>query len=163
MKTHTIKNLTIIDIDVVASQVFKDTISFCHSNSISSITDIKKIYLHYYLSELLDLYTNRTTINVLLYHDINVITWEDFEKLNEPVVNLLRNKLKFPMIEGNMSISNYISLISSDSPEYDDAVNNNFNFIDSLGFFKSYIKRSGLIALERQYSDLKQISTLIFK
>lgn len=158
MEYYTIKNLTIIDLDVIASKTYDLLSEFLFNYNIENSKDIDKLYSHFFFSLLLDTYSQRSTLTVIFYHN-NTIDIPVREKAYA-LINRLRDKFKFPMIECNFSISDYISLISDDSPEYDEAINNNFNFIDSLGLFKKYIRRSGLVALEKRYSNLKNISGL---
>lgn len=162
MSLYQIKNLSIIDLDNLANTAYSEMVDFCISYDVVSMKDIKKLFAHFFFSNLLKLYSNRVTINVLLYKN-NTISNKELDIITKPIFKLLRNKFKFPFTECNFPLSEYISLISDDSPEYDEAVNNNFNFTDSLGIFKNYIRHSGLVSLEKQYSNLKNISGLLLK
>lgn len=158
MEYYTIKNLTIIDLDAIAQNTFNSLSEFLFNYSIEKQSDVDKLYSHFFFSDLLDTYAKRKTATVIFYHN-SVLELPMSNNVNN-IIKRLKDKFKFPTIECNFSISDYISLISDDSPEYDEAVNNNFNFIDSLGLFKKYVKRSGLVALEKKYNNLKNISDL---
>ena len=162
MALHQIKNLSIIDLDKLSASSYSEMLDFCISYDVVGMKDIKKLFAHFFFSKLLELYSEKKTVNILLYKNNNISN-KELDVLAKPIFKMLRNKFKFPFTECNFPLIEYISLISDESPEYDEAVNNNFNFTDSLGIFKNYIRHSGLVSLEKQYSNLKNISGLLLK
>ncbi len=146
---YKIKNLTVIDIEKLWLSSLKD---FNEFTLVSSYTkeDALKLLSHFFFSKLLEIYSQKTTYNFLIFYTENSINIE--EKIFNKNFRYLKNKIKFPIIMSNLKIKEFISLLSDDSPEYDEIVTQNFSLIDKFKLIKDYMKRNGLTALYKKCS-----------
>ena len=110
-------------------------------------------------TKFLDVCQNFTTKNILLYFEDQ----SDLPKDYFLILKLLKNKIKFPTIISNISINEYLAIISDDSPEFDEvmAENYNFSFIDHFTDFKNYLKKSDLLFLNKKYQNLTEVIGLL--
>lgn len=160
MKLQEIKNLNLINLNELFCLALKESSVYCIENEIISVKDYETLYKHYFYYNLLILYSQKTRQNILLYFEEK--DYGKHQKLIKRSLKLLKDKIKFPTIISNISFETYFNLISDDSPEYDEVINNNFSLIDHFKDLKSYIKKSGLLYLNKKYSNLpEQIGLLL--
>lgn len=147
---YKIKNLTVIDIEKLWLSSLKDFNEFTLASSYTK-EDALKLLSHFFFSKLLEIYSQKTTYNFLIFYTENSINIE--EKIFNKNFRYLKNKIKFPIIISNLKIEEFISLLSDDSPEYDEIVTQNFSLIDKFKLIKDYMKRNGLTALYKKCSE----------
>lgn len=154
-----VRNLSIININKIIRESIINTNLYCLDNDIKSLKDTTTLLKHFFFTIFLNAYSEHTRTNIILYY----FEEEELEASTfKSILNLLKNKFKFPTIITNIPLDDYVRLISSDSPEYDEAVNNNFNLIDSFSLLRNHLKKSGLLFLNKKYKNLKeQIGLLI--
>lgn len=148
-----IKNLSIININKIIKESINNTNLYCLNNDIKNSKDTITLFKHFFYTIFLNAYSKHTKVNIILYYfEEELLESSTFKS----ILNLLKNKFKFPTIITNIPLEDYIKLISSDSPEYDEAINNNFNLIDSFSLLKGHLKKSGLLFLNKKYKNLKE-------
>lgn len=148
-----IKNLSIININKIIRESINNTNLYCLNNDIKNSKDTTTLFKHFFYTIFLNAYSEHTKANIILYYfEEELLESSTFKS----ILNLLKNKFKFPTIITNIPLEDYIKLISSDSPEYDEAVNNNFNLIDSFYLLRGHLKKSGLLFLNKKYKNLKE-------
>lgn len=154
-----IRNLTVIDLNYLFDSALFEANKYALDNDIKSLKDISTLFKHFTFTKFLNVCQNFTTKNILLYFEDQ----SDLPKDYFLILNLLKNKIKFPTIISNISINEYLTIISDDSPEFDEvmAENYNFSFIDHFTDFKNYLKKSGLLFLNKKYQNLTEVIGLL--
>ena len=151
-----IKNLTIIDLNSIIYSGYFYGGNFCAQNDITVEKDRDLIVKHYFWKIFLEAYETRTKSNILVYFD-DKDECKDIIKL----IKLIKKEFKFPTLISNLSLDEYIKIISSESPEYDEAIQNNFSLIDSFTAVKKYLKRTKLLALDKKYENIGDSLSLL--
>lgn len=154
-----IRNLTVIDLNCLFDSALFEANKYALDNDIKNSKDISTLFKHFTFTKFLDVCQNFTTKNILLYFEDQ----SDLPKDYFLILKLLKNKIKFPTIISNISINEYLAIISDDSPEFDEvmAENYNFSFIDHFTDFKNYLKKSGLLFLNKKYQNLTEVIALL--
>lgn len=154
-----IRNLTVIDLNCLFDSALFEANKYALDNDIKNLKDIFTLFKHFTFTKFLDVCQNFTTKNILLYFEDQ----SDLPKDYFLILKLLKNKIKFPTIISNISINEYLAIISDDSPEFDEvmAENYNFSFIDHFTDFKNYLKKSGLLFLNKKYQNLTEVIGLL--
>lgn len=154
-----IRNLTVIDLNCLFDSALFEANKYTLDNDIKNSKDISTLFKHFTFTKFLDVCQNFTTKNILLYFEDQ----SDLPKDYFLILKLLKNKIKFPTIISNISINEYLAIISDDSPEFDEvmAENYNFSFIDHFTDFKNYLKKSGLFFLNKKYQNLTEVIGLL--
>lgn len=154
-----IRNLTIIDLNCLFDSALFEANKYALDNDIKNSKDISTLFKHFTFTKFLDVCQNFTTKNILLYFEDQ----SDLPKDYFLILKLLKNKIKFPTIISNISINEYLAIISDDSPEFDEvmAENYNFSFIDHFTDFKNYLKKSDLLFLNKKYQNLTEVIGLL--
>lgn len=154
-----IRNLTVIDLNCLFDSALFEVNKYALDNDIKNLKDISTLFKHFTFTKFLDVCQNFTTKNILLYFEDQ----SDLPKDYFLILKLLKNKIKFPTIISNISINEYLAIISDDSPEFDEvmAENYNFSFIDHFTDFKNYLKKSGLFFLNKKYQNLTEVIGLL--
>ncbi len=154
-----IRNLTVIDLNCLFDSALFEANKYALDNDIKNSKDISTLFKHFTFTKFLDVCQNFTTKNILLYFEDQ----SDLPKDYFLILKLLKNKIKFPTIISNISINEYLTIISDDSPEFDEvmAENYNFSFIDHFTDFKNYLKKSGLLFLNKKYQNLTEVIGLL--
>lgn len=154
-----IRNLTVIDLNCLFDSALFEANKYALDNGIKNSKDISTLFKHFTFTKFLDVCQNFTTKNILLYFEDQ----SDLPKDYFLILKLLKNKIKFPTIISNISINEYLAIISDDSPEFDEvmAENYNFSFIDHFTDFKNYLKKSGLLFLNKKYQNLTEVIGLL--
>lgn len=154
-----IRNLTVIDLNCLFDSALFEASKYALDNDIKNSKDISTLFKHFTFTKFLDVCQNFTTKNILLYFEDQ----SDLPKDYFLILKLLKNKIKFPTIISNISINEYLAIISDDSPEFDEvmAENYNFSFIDHFTDFKNYLKKSGLLFLNKKYQNLTEVIGLL--
>lgn len=154
-----IRNLTVIDLNCLFDSALFEANKYALDNDIKNLKDISTLFKHFTFTKFLDVCQNFTTKNILLYFEDQ----SDLPKDYFLILKLLKNKIKFPTIISNISINEYLAIISDDSPEFDEvmAENYNFSFIDHFIDFKNYLKKSGLFFLNKKYQNLTEVIGLL--
>lgn len=154
-----IRNLTVIDLNCLFDSALFEANKYALDNDIKNLKDISTLFKHFTFTKFLDVCQNFTTKNILLYFEVQ----SDLPKDYFLILKLLKNKIKFPTIISNISINEYLAIISDDSPEFDEvmAENYNFSFIDHFTDFKNYLKKSGLLFLNKKYQNLTEVIGLL--
>ena len=154
-----IRNLTVIDLNCLFDSALFEANKYALDNDIKNSKDISTLFKHFTFTKFLDVCQNFTTKNILLYFEDQ----SDLPKDYFLILKLLKNKIKFPTIISNISINEYLAIISDDSPEFDEvmAENYNFSFIDHFTDFKNYLKKSGLLFLNKKYQNLTEVIGLL--
>ena len=154
-----IRNLTVIDLNCLFDSALFEANKYALDNDIKNLKDISTLFKHFTFTKFLDVCQNFTTKNILLYFEDQ----SDLPKDYFLILKLLKNKIKFPTIISNISINEYLAIISDDSPEFDEvmAENYNFSFIDHFTDFKNYLKKSGLFVLNKKYQNLTEVIGLL--
>ena len=154
-----IRNLTVIDLNCLFDSALFEANKYALDNDIKNSKDISTLFKHFTFTKFLDICQNFTTKNILLYFEDQ----SDLPKDYFLILKLLKNKIKFPTIISNISINEYLAIISDDSPEFDEvmAENYNFSFIDHFTDFKNYLKKSGLLFLNKKYQNLTEVIGLL--
>ena len=154
-----IRNLTVIDLNCLFDSALFEANKYALDNDIKNSKDISTLFKHFTFTKFLDVCQNFTTKNILLYFEDQ----SDLPKDYFLILKLLKNKIKFPTIISNISINEYLAIISDDSPEFDEvmAENYNFSFIDHFTDFKNYLKKSDLLFLNKKYQNLTEVIGLL--
>lgn len=154
-----IRNLTVVDLNCLFDSALFEANKYALDNDIKSSKDISTLFKHFTFTKFLDVCQNFTTKNILLYFEDQ----SDLPKDYFLILKLLKNKIKFPTIISNISINEYLAIISDDSPEFDEVIteNYNFSFIDHFTDFKNYLKKSGLLFLNKKYQNLTEVIGLL--
>lgn len=154
-----IRNLTVIDLNCLFDSALFEANKYALDNDIKNLKDISTLFKHFTFTKFLDVCQNFTTKNILLYFEDQ----SDLPKDYFLILKLLKNKIKFPTIISNISINEYLAIISDDSPEFDEVMteNYNFSFIDHFTDFKNYLKKSGLLFLNKKYQNLTEVIGLL--
>lgn len=154
-----IRNLTVIDLNCLFDSALFEANKYASDNDIKNSKDISTLFKHFTFTKFLDVCQNFTTKNILLYFEDQ----SDLPKDYFLILKLLKNKIKFPTIISNISINEYLAIISDDSPEFDEvmAENYNFSFIDHFTDFKNYLKKSDLLFLNKKYQNLTEVIGLL--
>lgn len=154
-----IRNLTVIDLNCLFDSALFEANKYALDNDIKNSKDISTLFKHFTFTKFLDVCQNFTTKNILLYFEDQ----SDLPKDYFLILKLLKNKIKFPTIISNISINEYLAIISDDSPEFDEvmAENYNFSFIDHFTDFKNYLKKSDLLFLNKKYQNLTEVISLL--
>lgn len=154
-----IRNLTVIDLNCLFDSALFEANKYALDNDIKNSKDISTLFKHFTFTKFLDVCQKFTTKNILLYFEDQ----SDLPKDYFLILKLLKNKIKFPTIISNISINEYLAIISDDSPEFDEvmAENYNFSFIDHFTDFKNYLKKSDLLFLNKKYQNLTEVIGLL--
>ncbi len=154
-----IRNLTVIDLNCLFDSALFEANKYALDNDIKNSKDISTLFKHFTFTKFLDVCQNFTTKNILLYFEDQ----SDLPKDYFLILKLLKNKIKFPTIISNISINEYLAIISDDSPEFDEvmAENYNFSFIAHFTDFKNYLKKSDLLFLNKKYQNLTEVIGLL--
>lgn len=165
---YTIKNLTIIDLDKLIKLSLSQAQNFCTYHNLNFQAykgDGYKLTLHYFFFNFFSIYKNKTTKNILCYSNntkIENAEYHHVRNIDNKIIKLIISKtFDFPTLLSNIPIDEYIKTISDDSPEYDEAINNNFSLIDNFNKIKQYIKNSKLIALDKKYDRISEELSLL--
>ena len=137
-----IKSLILFNLDKVVTTRVKDLIVFITSNSITNQRDITTILTYYIFCDILKVYKEENGL-VLFYLSTKCYNWllsdggivrdMDFKK----VTDILTKKIKFPIVITSLSFDDFKNLLASNSPEYDEVIND-YQFISD--FWSEIIK-----------------------
>ena len=118
--------------DLFAAKV-KDLIVFISQNKITNKKDVISILSYYIFCEILKIYKSQSGL-VLFYMTTKCYNWllsdggivrdVDFKK----VIELFTKKIKFPIVITSLSYEEFKTLLASNSPLYDEILND-YNFI----------------------------------
>lgn len=131
-----LKSLNLFNLDDIISSKAKELIVFITKNSISNTRDITNIFIYYVFCELLEIYKKQNGL-ILFYMSTKCYNWlladdgivreMNFKKL----VDLFTKKIKFPIVITSLSFEDFKSLLASNSPEYDEIINE-YKFISDF-------------------------------
>lgn len=134
--TKRIKSLVLSNLDDIFASKVKDLIVFISQNSINNTKDITNILIYYVFCELLKIYKSQSGM-ILFYMSTKCYNWlqsdggvvreMDFKK----VVDLFTKKIKFPIVITSLSYDDFQSMLASNSPTYDELVNE-YKFISEF-------------------------------
>ena len=141
MPTH-IKSLNLFNLDEVFASKVKELIVFITKNNIANHKDVVNILIYYVFCELIKIYKEQSGL-ILFYLSTKCYNWllsdggivrdVDFKK----IIDLLTRKIKFPIVITSLTFDEFKTLLASDSPEYDEVIND-YSFIST--FFDEIIK-----------------------
>lgn len=131
-----IKSLNLFNLDEVFVVRVKDLITFISKNSITNQRDIVTILTYYIFCDILKTYKEESGL-VLFYLSTKCYHWllsdggivrdMNFKK----VADIFTKKIKFPIVITSLSFDEFKSLLSSDTPDYDEIIND-YNFISDF-------------------------------
>ena len=131
-----VKSLNLFDLDTVITTRVKDLIIFITHNNITNHRDITTILTYYIFTDILKAYKEESGL-VLFYLSTKCYNWllsdggivreMDFKKVAE----LFTKKIKFPIVITSLSFDEFKNLLASDSPEYDEIIND-YSFISDF-------------------------------
>ena len=128
-----IKSLNLFNLDDLFAAKVKDLIVFISQNKITNKKDVISILSYYIFCEILKIYKSQSGL-VLFYMSTKCYNWllsdggivrdVDFKK----VIELFTKKIKFPIVITSLSYEEFKALLASNSPVYDEILND-YNFI----------------------------------
>lgn len=153
-----VKSLNLFNLDETIASRVKDLIVFITKNNITNTRDISTILIYYVFSDILDTYKKQNGM-ILFYMSTKCYNWlmsdggvvrdMDFKKL----IDIFTKKVKFPIIITSLSFEEFKSLLASNSPEYDEIIND-YNFIsDFWGEIIKIIKSLKFFSLDDELSN----------
>lgn len=140
--TKRIKSLVLSNLDDIFAIKVKELIVFISQNNITNTKDITNILTYYIFCEILKIYKSQSGM-VMFYMSTKCYNWlqsdggiirdMDFKK----VLDLFTKKIKFPIVITSLIFEDFQSMLSSNSPVYDELINE-YKFISD--FWEEIIK-----------------------
>ena len=131
-----IKSLILFNLDEIFTERVKDLIVFVTKNNITNTKDITSILTYYVFTDILKTYKEESGL-ILFYLSTKCYNWllsdggivrdMDFQK----VTDIFTKKIKFPIVITSLSYTDFQNLLASNSPEYDELINN-YQFISDF-------------------------------
>lgn len=131
-----IKSFVLFNLDETFAKRVKDLVVFITQNNITNHRDIVTILIYYVFCDILKTYKNNSGL-ILFYMSTKCHNWllsdggivrdMDFKK----VINLFTKKIKFPIVITSLSYEDFQSMLISNSPEYDEIINE-YKFISDF-------------------------------
>lgn len=131
-----IKSLILFNLDEIFTERVKDLIVFVTKNNITNTKDITSILTYYVFTDILKTYKEESGL-ILFYLSTKCYNWllsdggiirdMDFQR----VVDIFTKKIKFPIVITSLSYTDFQNLLASNSPEYDEVIND-YQFISDF-------------------------------
>lgn len=136
MKPVSVKSLSLFNLDTIISANAKKLIDFIFQYQIESKQDIYSLFCYYNFCDILNIYKENGGIIVFylstkchnwLLEDSGIIRDINFSRF----IKLITKRIRFPIIISNLSFAGFEQMLSEDSPEYDELIND-YEFLSSL-------------------------------
>ena len=131
-----IKSLRLFNLDDIFTKRVRDLVVFTTTNHITNQKDINTILTYYIFCDILKLYKEESGL-ILFYLSTKCYNWllsdggiirdMDFQK----VTDIFTKKIKFPIVVTSLSFIDFQNLLASNSPEYDELIND-YQFISDF-------------------------------
>lgn len=155
-----IKALLIFDLNQIISNANHKVLDIIFSTNITNKKDLYNLFVFYSLCEILSIYENNNGL-ILFYFENNISTEETFINYKR-YIKLLTNKIKFPIINGNLTYKNFCNLLKTNCPEYDEIVNSYYFLSEIFDNIIKIIKSMKLFGIEKEFiNDIKKRLKLI--
>lgn len=135
MSSVLVKSINLFNLDELIAENAKKLIEFIFQYHIENKQDIYSLFCYYNLKDILDIYKNNEGLIVFylstkchnwINEDEGIVRGMDFSKFSR----LITKRIQFPIIISNLSFNGFKQLLSDDSPEYDELIND-YQFISS--------------------------------
>lgn len=145
-----VKNLTIVNLNELYQKAISDFSIFVRGMNYTK-KDAEKLIAHFFFSSILEIYSLKNNYGFLLFYQEELTS--EKQKIPTNFLRYFKTKIKIPMMITNFSFETYIDILSKNSPEYDEAISQNFSLSDKINLLKIYMKKQGLEALYKKVSE----------
>lgn len=155
--SYTVKNIVVIDFAVLRNLAVSDWTEYSNENGIGDcplpVKDIRAFIRFFFYSRLLDIYRGISAKHIMVYAPDS----PDF------LLTDMKKRFRAYLVKSDEPIENFINVLRSNSPEYDDIAleASHFNLNDDFVKLQKYFRSSGLKGLAEKYKSFQEIFKLL--
>lgn len=154
--SHIVKNICVVDFAKLRKLAVEDWTKYLDENLkciTLSVSDIRSFIRFFFYTRLLELYRQITAKNIMVYAPDS----PDF------LLTDMKKRFRAYLIKSDEPIENFINVLKSNSPEYDDIAleASHFNLNDDFIKLQKYFRSSGLRGLAEKYKNFDETFKLL--